>query len=67
MAIKQKHSYTLAEFRAWRRRRTTEAPSLEEQERRRKLGEQSDRILASQQPLPVPVEELIDQSQRYGG
>ncbi len=66
METKQKGTYTLAEFRELRKRLGTEPMSTEELERRRKLGEQSDRILASQNPLPVPVEELIRRSQRYG-
>jgi hypothetical protein len=53
METKQKNTYTLAEFRELRKRLGTEPMSTEELERRRKLGEQSDRILASQKPLPV--------------
>lgn len=66
METRQKSTYTLAEFRELRRRLTTEPLSEEEAERRRTLGERSDRILAGQNPLPVPVEELIDQAQRFG-
>lgn len=65
MDIKQKTTFTLGEFRELRKRHATEPVSADELERRRKLGERSDRILASQKPLPIPVEELIRQSQRH--
>ena len=66
METSQKSTYTLAEFRELRKRLTTEPLSADEFKRRRELGERSDRILASQNPLPVPVEDMIHQAQRYG-
>jgi hypothetical protein len=66
METRQKTSFTLAEFHELRKRRATEPTSPEELERRRKLGERSVQILASQAPLPVSAEELIRQSRRYG-
>lgn len=66
METKHKTTFTLAEFRALRERRAAEPVSADELERRRGLAEQSDRILASQKPLPIPVEELVRQAQRYG-
>lgn len=66
METRQKSTYTLAEFCELRKRLTSEPLSAKEAERRRQLGERSDRILADQSPLPVPVEELIHQAQRYG-
>ncbi|MGH2457903.1 MAG: hypothetical protein ACRDIY_03450 [Chloroflexota bacterium] len=66
METRQKSTYTLAEFREMRRRLTTEPLSTKEAERRREQGERSDHILAGQNPLPVPVEDLIQESRRYG-
>lgn len=67
MDTKQKQTYSLAEFREFRKRRAAEPIRTDELERRQRLGAQSDRILASQKPLPVPVEELIREARRYSG
>lgn len=66
METKQKQTLTLAEFRELRKRRAAKPVSPDELERRRRLGEHSDRILSGQKLLSVPVEDLIQQSRRRG-
>jgi hypothetical protein len=65
METKQRKVYKLSELDELIRRLRTQSLTPDEIERRRKLGEESDRFVRDMEPMTIPVEELIHRARRY--